>query len=248
MLRADWFVAVAARPPLYNVLLQLPIDAATLEAQLKVDVPDDFRRNRLDRAGFLKSGVSEQNRLIERHDAAYGAYWRSYDFKKAGEDRADLIKSPLGPRFPGNPFPDSVAFAPDGGEIIFNLPNGLQGYLLVNGKGERIDQGPIEVVSDVNKTSGSNVIVNGLSCMACHQRGMVRRARSGPTRNSRGRRGPTQGGAALPGTDQDEALVKEDEDRFLQAVEKAVGPFLRVGHDRDRPVAELPEPVGETAR
>ena len=71
MLRADWFVAVAARPPLYNVLLQLPIDAATLEAQLKVDVPDDFRRNRLDRAGFLKSGVSEQNRLIERHDAAY---------------------------------------------------------------------------------------------------------------------------------------------------------------------------------
>ena len=42
-----------------------------------------------------------------------------------------------------------------------------------------------------------------------------------------------------------ERLVKEDEDRFLQAVEKAVGPFLRVGHDRDRPVAELPEPVGD---
>jgi hypothetical protein len=38
-----------------------------------VDVLDNFLRHRLDRAGFVKSGVSEQNRLIERHEAAYGA-------------------------------------------------------------------------------------------------------------------------------------------------------------------------------
>ena len=53
--------------------------------------------------------------------------------------------------FAGNPFADQ-AFEHDGGEIIFNLPNGLQGYLLVDGKGERIDEGPIEIVSDASKT------------------------------------------------------------------------------------------------
>jgi hypothetical protein len=58
------------------------------------------------------------------------------------------------------------------GGIIFNLPNGLQGYLLVNGKDERIDASRIEVVSDGLKTSGTAAIVNGLLCIACHGKEM----------------------------------------------------------------------------
>ena len=73
--------------------------------------------------------------------------------------------------FRDNPF-DKQAFVHDGGEFIFHLPNGLQGYLLVDGKDNRIDQGPEEVVNDPLKTSGTPAIVNGLSCMACHAQGM----------------------------------------------------------------------------
>src|SRR5262249_27321672 len=78
--RADWFVATAGRPPLYHDLLQLPKTARELEDKLGVKMEEDFRRDKLARAGFARSGVSGQNRLVERHDALYGAYWKSYDF------------------------------------------------------------------------------------------------------------------------------------------------------------------------
>jgi serine/threonine-protein kinase len=247
LVRADWFVAAATRPPLYHTLLRLPKTAGELEKSLKVDVAANFRRNRLDRAGFPKSGVSEQNRVIERHDSVYGAYWKSYDFKKNAPD-SDLVKLPLGPRFNGNPHPQ-LAFAQAGGEIIFNLPNGLQGYLLVNAKDERIDEGPIDVVGDATKTSGSNVIVTGLSCMACHKHGMV-----APPRDT------IREGAAVFGPARRKVerllaepkhfaeLLQEDEERFLRAAEKATGPFLKVGAEAAKPVKDFPEPIGEIAR
>ena len=57
------------------------------------------------------------------------------DFK-SNDNLGNLFRLPLGPQFADNPFPQQ-AFKHDGGEIIFNLPNGLQGYLLVNGKDAR---------------------------------------------------------------------------------------------------------------
>src|SRR5262249_20202475 len=161
-----WFVATASRPPLYHDLLQLPKTARELEQKLGVDVADDFRKDKLARAGFARSGVSGQNRLVERHDALYGAYWKSYDFLP-DNGRANLPRLPLGPLdlFSKGQHPYAAqAFRQDGGEIIFNLPNGLQGYLLVNAKDERIDAGPIAVVSDDQRVSGTPEIVTGVSC------------------------------------------------------------------------------------
>ncbi len=43
-------------------------------------------------------------------------------------------------------------------------------------------------------------------------------------------------------------LVREDEQRFLAALDKATGKFLKVGPDRDKEVKDLPEPVGPLAR
>ena len=109
----------------------------------------NFRRDRLARAGLSRSGVAVQaNRLLERHEAAYGAYWKSYDFR-SGAGRGNLVRFPLGPAnlFQRHPFAEQ-AFVQDGGEIIFHLPNGLQGYMLVNGKEERINEGPADVVRD----------------------------------------------------------------------------------------------------
>jgi hypothetical protein len=49
------------------------------------------------RAGFKLSGVSQANRLIERHVMADGrAYWKSYDFSRARhQDEGDLFLRPL---------------------------------------------------------------------------------------------------------------------------------------------------------
>jgi serine/threonine-protein kinase len=246
-LRADWFLATASRPPLYHTILGLPHKAYDLERRLHVSVEDDFLRNKLARAAFLTSGVSKQNRLVDRHMADYGAYWKSYDFK-SNEGRGNLVQFPLGPVFTANPYSDQ-AFEHAGGEIIFNLPNGLQGYLLVNNKGERIDEGPIDIVSDSQQTSGTPVIVNGLSCMACHKHGMIRfedRLRDGAGVFGRAQVKVQQLFARQEVMDK---LLGEDEGLFLGALEKATGPFLREGAGADRKdLRELPEPIGYAAR
>jgi tetratricopeptide (TPR) repeat protein len=230
--RADWFVFAAARPPLYHEVLQLPKTDLELEKELRIDVEADIRDERVARAGFNGSGVSRNNRLIERHRTAHGAYWKSYDFA-GNTGRQNLFDHPLGPG------PGDGHFRQDGGEIIFNLPNGLQAYLLVNGKGERIDEGPTKIVSVKNRPDPT--VINGISCMTCHARGMIDKAdqvRAHAEKNA------TAFGAddlkairALYPPEADfRALLKADAERFRKAVE-ATG--AKVGETE--PVAALAE-------
>jgi formylglycine-generating enzyme required for sulfatase activity len=161
--RADWFVFAASRPPLYHKVLQLPGTAGELERRLKVDVADDIAKFKAARAGFNGSGVANNNRLIERHNSPFGAYWKSYDFEGSDGPR-NLFQHPLGPG------PGAEAFRPDGGEIIFSLPNGLQGYMLVNARGGRIDKAPTGIVKD--RRAPDAAVMNGISCMSCHVKGV----------------------------------------------------------------------------
>jgi mono/diheme cytochrome c family protein len=246
VLRADWFITTAARPPLYYTLLQLPTHARQLERELGVHVAQNFRTAKLSRAGFNGSGISGNNRLVERHASDAGAYWKSYDFKSS-TGRGNLFVFPLGPEFPENPYPRN-AFRHDGGEIIFNLPNGLQGYFLVDGKDNRIDAGPIEVVSDVKKISGTPLIVSGLSCMACHQHGMI------PLKDQI-REGHILGGAArdlvsrlYPEATEMNRLVQKDKQRFLIALEESIGPFVQTGEEAKESIEDFPEPISAIAR
>lgn len=246
-LRADWFIATASRPPLYEAILGLPKDARELERRLDVDVRGNFLRDRLARAGFATSGVSQHNRMVERHDAAYGAYWKSYDFK-SDEGTGELTKFPLGPVFEGNPFPRQ-AFEHAGGEIIFSLPNRLHGYLLVNAKDERIEAGPIEIVGDALQTAGSATIVNGLSCMACHKEGMIS-GFADAIRSGHGVAGEARQKVEriYPAKEAMDRLLGEDQDAFLAAVEQVTGPFLKQGADQGKAIRDFPEPIGAIAR
>jgi hypothetical protein len=70
--RADWFVFAASRPPLYHEVLRLPDTAEALERKIDVDVAANIRQDRVARAGFTASGVSRNNRLIERHESTHG--------------------------------------------------------------------------------------------------------------------------------------------------------------------------------
>src|SRR5262249_9288253 len=135
-----------------------------------------------------------------------------------------------------------------GGEIIFNLPNGMQGYLLVDAKGKRIDAGPADVVADSLRTSGTTEVVNGLSCMACHDQGMRKfkdtvRAGLGVA----GAAGEKAEGLSRDAPELDGVLAR-DEAGFLRAVEEAPGPFLNLGGDAAKPIRDFPEPIGTVAR
>ena len=155
----DWFVAQASLPPLYHDLLSLPLTDRELETRLEVDVVRNLLNApgvRVWRAGTNDSGVSNNNRVIERHTSRYGAYWKSYDF--AGSVGTQNI------------FTHPLSFTHDGGEVIFNLPNGLQGYYLVNASGFRLDEAPIKIVS--NPAASDPTVRNGLSCLGCHTEGM----------------------------------------------------------------------------
>jgi tetratricopeptide (TPR) repeat protein len=166
-LRADWFVFAASRPPLYHDILQLPKTEVELEKLLKVDAAQDIRAERAARAGFNGSGVSRNNRLIERHETTFGAYWKSYDFA-GNSGRQNLFAHPLGP---GD---RDYMFRHDGGEFIFHLPNGLQAYMLVDGHGRRLNEGPVQIVSVKSKPDPR--VTNGVSCMFCHARGIIEKS------------------------------------------------------------------------
>ena len=155
----DWFLATASLPPLYHDILDLPLTDRELEAELDVDVGENIRNaagKRVWRAGFNNSRVSSNNRVVERHRSRYGAYWKSYDF--AGSVGTQNI------------FTHPLNFTHDGGEIIFNLPNGLQAYYLADAGGNRLDEAPISIVS--NPAASDPTVRNGLSCIGCHTEGM----------------------------------------------------------------------------
>jgi serine/threonine-protein kinase len=243
--RGDWFVANASRPPLYHLFVEIPEKDSTLQAKLNVDIKTDFNKSRLARAGFATSGVSSQNRLVDRHNSLYGAFWQSYDFR-TNLGKGSLVHFPLGPKFAGNKF-NSFAFDHDGGEIIFNLPNGLQGYMLVDKAGKRIDAGPTDIVTDTLRTSGSTAVVNGISCMACHKHGVIRFKDS--VRDGLAVAGDvrTKVQELYPKHEVMEALLVKDENRFLKALDKATGPFLKVGPDADRPIRDFVEVINPAA-
>ena len=181
VMRADYFVFVFAQPPMYHEALGIPggtggrgADIA-LEAKLGLSYESAIKAPEAVRAGFQHSQVSMGNRLIERLPRPEGHYyWKSYDFdpNRQNERGADVFRSPLGPANAGLTAHSDLKFAQDGGEIVFSLPNHLQGYMLINASGKRLDEGPVNVVTDRSPESRGGRIINGISCIRCHAEGL----------------------------------------------------------------------------
>jgi mono/diheme cytochrome c family protein len=232
-IRADWFVATASVPPLYHNILNLPNTITELERVLGVDVARNLREERnMVRAGMRNSGVSQNNRIVERHSSAHGAYWRSYDFKSS-LDGQNIFSAPL-------------TLTSSGGEAIFNLPNGMQAYFLADNHGKRLDIAPIEIVSD--RTSPEDpVIRNGRSCMSCHFAGMkyfrddmrptLEAELNSASRNNNRYFLVEKALAIYPTQDQMDKLLEQDQERFRQAIEKT-GSKLS-GNTQNEPINAL---------
>ena len=212
---ADWFLATASLPPLYHDILALPRTEQELERDLRIDVARNLQSApgvRVWRAGTNDSGVSNHNRVVERHTSPYGAYWKSHDF--AGSAGTQNI------------FTHPLSFERDGGEVIFNLPNGLQAYYIADGAGNRIDVAPTKIVS--NPAASDPAVRNGISCIGCHTEGMKKFEDSVRSAIEQ---------AVDPGFDKEEALrlyvekdvmdglVSKDTQRYREALELTGGVF-----------------------
>ena len=214
-IHVDWFVAQASLPPLYHDLLSLPLTDRELETRLEVDVPQNLLTApgvRVWRAGTNNSGVSNNNRVIERHTSQHGAYWKSYDF--AGSVGTQNI------------FTHPLSFTPDGGEVIFNLPNGLQAYYVTNASGIRLDDAPINIVS--NPAASDPTVRNGLSCFGCHTEGMKTfedEVRSVIESNATPAYDKAQALRLYVEQSEMDALLQEDTDRYRVALEATGGAF-----------------------
>ena len=211
----DWFVAQASLPPLYHDLLSLPLTDRELETRLEVDVLRNLQNApgvRVWRAGTNNSGVSNNNRAIERHTSRYGAYWKSYDF--AGSvGRQNIFTHPL-------------SFTHDGGEVIFNLPNGLQAYYVTNASGFRLDDAPINIVS--NPAASDPTVRNGLSCFGCHTEGVKTfedEVRAVIESNATPAYDKAQALRLYVEQSEIDALLQEDTNRYKAALEATGGAF-----------------------
>jgi hypothetical protein len=220
--RADWFAYAASQPPLYDDLMRLPTSLNELAREQGVNVEANIRNFVAQRAGFQRSGVSQSNRMIERHASRNSYLWTSYDFAD-NRGNKNLFAFPLGPGPNG--------FQHDGGETMFGLPNGFQGYYLSTATGARLDKGPTTIVRDPSRKDSA--VTNGISCMGCHDQGL-RKARDEV-------REIVVGSRALPRDVRDkvealhpppprmDALIEADMKRFTDAMVRAgLDPALKL--------------------
>ncbi|MGB7343135.1 MAG: c-type cytochrome domain-containing protein [Pirellulaceae bacterium] len=242
-IRIDWFVATASRPPVYHELAGTPLTAKELEQRLGVDVERDFNQDRLQRAGFASSGVSRHNRLIDRHVGGQtNYYYKSYDFSKSF-GRSLLARFPLGPIVESNEFAADFGFQHDGGEMIYSMPNGMQAYMLVDSKGNRINAGPVEIVRDLRETAGTPEIVNGISCIGCHRNGLLDFTNSIDSRLTLTGEERSKVDRLFIDDEEMDRLVASDSERFMNALQQVIGPFLQVEENKEKELRAFPEPV-----
>jgi mono/diheme cytochrome c family protein len=139
---------------------------------LRIDTQAETEDNRLMRAGFSNSGVSKQERVLNRFDSGVSAgqsYWLSFDFNggNGGDGAAGFEREVANDSIFANP----LGFTFAGGEAIFSLPNGMQGYYVADAAGNRLANAPIGVVIDPAQNNG--LVTNGASCPSCHNAGLI---------------------------------------------------------------------------
>jgi hypothetical protein len=159
IIRADWFIVNASRPPAYYDLLGLK----TLKDFDDLVAFDKRAERKEVRATVVESGsdglcpkVAENNRILARRPTFQGYRWETYDYLTS-IGKNNVINNFLNRKR-------------DAGEFIGSLPNGLQVYFLTNGNDERVDEADIKVARD--SMSADARVITGRSCMWCHASGI----------------------------------------------------------------------------
>jgi mono/diheme cytochrome c family protein len=162
------FIQATEFADLYYALIGAKANLLDFEKDvLLIDSVKEKQDDNLIRAGFSNSGVSKQERVLNRFDqgtAGGYSYWLSFDFDGgSGKGVLNLANDSI--------YQNPIDFAFTGGEAIFNLPNGFQGYYVANAQGTRLAEAPVGIVIDPAQNNGT--VTNGASCHSCHNAGMI---------------------------------------------------------------------------
>jgi serine/threonine-protein kinase len=176
-LSVNAFIQATENGDLYYSLIGGKANLFDFEKQvLKIDTVAEQADNNLMRAGFVNSGVSKQERVLNRFDSALAngySYWISFDFDGGnGNGTVNGVSNGFERNVANESiFEDPLGFKFAGGEAIFNLPNGIQAYYVAAANGTRLAEAPIGVVVDPAQNNG--LVTNGASCPSCHNAGMI---------------------------------------------------------------------------
>jgi serine/threonine-protein kinase len=159
--RGDWFVSRATDVPLYHEFLELPARRNDLETRWLVIGPAG--PHPVARVGA--SALSPYSRAVERRTTARGGYYWTMSYFPMLADR------------PGS----ASSSAPAASQMIFTLPNGLQGFFVADGQGARLDALPPELTG---RCDSEEPLRAGLSCLRCHAAGLKEPCIQGPAGNA----------------------------------------------------------------
>jgi hypothetical protein len=189
--RADWWLANASVAPAYYDLLRIK----TLD-DFKALVAFDKKAEDLKeiRATVVKSGsggvstpVARNNRILSRSPTFQGNYWQTFDFLtsikaanvinnflniKAGKENSFEVGELSGLKNAKEWLKQARAHLvgfKDASEIIGNLPNGLQAYLLTDGQDKVINEADIKIAYDLG--AADLRVRSARSCVTCHTNG-----------------------------------------------------------------------------
>jgi serine/threonine-protein kinase len=171
------FIQVTELDDLYYALIGARFNLFEFERDvLGIDTVAEIADDNLLRAGFSNSGVSKQERVLNRFDqntAGGYAYWISFDFDGGnGNGGVGGVSNGFEVNVANESiYQDPIDFAFAGGEAIFNLPNGFQAYYVAAANGNRLNEAPVGVVIDPAQNNG--LVTNGASCHSCHNAGMI---------------------------------------------------------------------------
>ena len=160
VVRGDWLAETVLRAPVYYDLLGLPGLSSEVARIMQIDAAALRRNADSQRELVNSSAFANGNRLIERLGLRSRALWTAYDLAPR-EGRRDFTDAAL--------TPSAAIPAHDAALSLFLLPNGLPAFFVANGRGDRLDQVPGEVVRpDIHARRGVRA---GIDCMACHSLG-----------------------------------------------------------------------------
>jgi hypothetical protein len=163
------FAFISHQPSVYYNLLDIPLNLSQLLNLnfINVNFQEQFNNLEVDYIGFNGSPISlNKNRLIARNRSQFGYFWITYDVFNVQDSGRNLFSNPFLPETgSGN------VFQFDASEVIFTLPNGMQGFALFEGDGSRADFAPTNLVSDNEGIDPQ--IDNAIDCQRCHSGGLI---------------------------------------------------------------------------
>lgn len=160
--RADWLITQLLDAHYYDFRGYNGKTLNQVAAEVGVDFKKSINLNADQRVAIAVSGVSESVRRIDRYQGIggrhnTGVFFATWDTKK---NKSALDKNPLY---------NLIKFFPDGGEAIFELPNGLHGFVIYDARRNLVRAGDTELVNDYTVPGAHDKAVRpAIGCIRCH--------------------------------------------------------------------------------